>query len=153
VFNFRLQRVLELREQKEKALATRLVEAKTRADEMERARAVLAEVRSTGSQQLVAAHSVQVTVGQLRNLSFVLDRIDQQLAEASTEARAAEAQVESAQAELTAAFRDRRVLDRLREKARLQWQQAEVQADRTLMDEIALVRYGLKNGTSTDTED
>ena len=49
--------------------------------------------------------------------------------------------------EFTAAFRDRKVLARLRERALDGWRADEVKADRRVMDEIALSRFARRNGS------
>jgi flagellar biosynthesis chaperone FliJ len=54
--------------------------------------------------------------------------------------------------EFTVAFRDRKVLDRLREREMDDWRAGEVQADRRLMDDIALARFVRKGGASQGGE-
>ena len=140
MFKFRLQRVLDLRERKERDAATALVSAEEAADgaRQEQARLELAR------QELAARRTPQsaaLSVGELRNLGFLLDRLDERVAVAQTAAAAAEAAVEEKRGELQVAFRDRRTLDRLKERHLEGYRTAEAAADRQLMDEIALTRF------------
>jgi flagellar FliJ protein len=142
VFKFRLQRVLELREQKEQQVATALAEARDRADAARADAHRLAAVRAAGGEQLAGAPSVGRSVGELRQLAFVLDQLDLRIATAEGVVAQRDADVVRHQADLNAAFQDRRVLDRLREKHLDAWKVGEVQLDRQTMDEIALARFG-----------
>ena len=142
MFKFRLQRVLDLRERKERDAATALVSAEEAADGARRERAELELAR----QELAARRAPQtpaggLSVGELRNLGFLLERLDERVAVAATAAAAAEAAVAERRGELQLAFRDRRTLDRLRDRHRDQHRSAEAAADRQLMDEIALTRF------------
>ncbi len=149
-FSFRLQKVLELKEKSEQVAATRLARAQDRADEARTALEALAAVRTAGTARLAAAHGESPTVGQLRNFSFVLEQIDQQVTRAADAATTAESGVVDAQAQLTAAHQARRVLDRLRDKKKDEWQIAETQSDLQSMDDLALTRFSKQNQQSSD---
>jgi flagellar FliJ protein len=58
--------------------------------------------------------------------------------------------VDEAQAQLDAAARDRRVLDRLRERHATVWRANEAHKDRLQMDEVALARFGRNQDTRGD---
>ena len=153
MFKFRLQRVLELRERKERDAATALVSAEESAEvaRAERARLDLAR------QELAARRSVNtptaaLCVGELRNLGFLLERLDEQVTVAQSAASAAEAAVEERREELRAAYQGRRTLDRLRERHLEGYRSAEAAADRQLMDEIALTRFTQNAPQSTQDE-
>ena len=105
----------------------------------------LEAVHQMGRERLVAAHGSGGTVGQLRNLSFVLDHIDRQVADAAGTVRQAEAVAERMRQALGEAHVERRVIDKLRDRHRNEWQEAESQADRALMDDIALSRFVQRN--------
>lgn len=141
MFDFRLQRVLDLRARRERDAAVRLAEAEERADDAKRARASLEAVRAENAARLAAAHGAGSTVGHLRSLGLVLESLDARIGHAGTALEAAEEGVRRSADEMRDAFRDRRVLDRLRERHLEAWRTEEVQADRAEMDAIALSRF------------
>jgi flagellar FliJ protein len=154
MFRFRLQRVLDMRERTERDAATALVAAEEQAElaraEQERLRAareVLAHhalANPTASQELTGEEpsaSGDVSVGALRTLQFLLGRLDERVEAAADAAASAEDVVSQKQDALRSAFRDRRALDRLREKQLEDWKAAASAADRNLMDDIALSRF------------
>lgn len=149
-FSFRLQRVLDLKEKVEQEKASELARAQAQSDQAQEALAALAAVRAAGAQQLAAAHGSHLTVGQLQNLGFVLGQIDAQVTRASDDADSAASAVRGAQAELTTALQQRRVLDRLRERQLDQWQHAESHADLQAMDDLALTRFTKQTPQATD---
>ena len=142
MFKFRLQRVLDLRARKERDAATALVSAEETADgaRQEHARLELAR-QELAARQSPRPAAATLSVGELRNLGFLLERLDERVAVAQTAAAAAEAAVEERRGELQHAFRDRRTLDRLKERHLEGYRSAEAAADRQLMDEIALTRF------------
>ena len=141
MFKFRLQRLLELREQKERDRALALAQAEAARDAARQALTAMETTRAEGLARLHAEHGAEHTVGQLRNLGFVLEQLDRQLAVASAAVSAAETQTEARRQELGAAHTERRVLDRLRERHEGEWREEAVQADRQTMDAIALARF------------
>jgi flagellar FliJ protein len=142
MFRFRLQRVLELREEHEQAKARELGAAKDAADAARREQATLAAVRDSSQAELHAAHAETPRVGHLHQLGFVLQSLDQRLQSATEAVGAADVVVDAAQGALVEAARDRRVLDRLKERHAEAWRAEEAQKDRLQMDEIALGRFG-----------
>jgi flagellar FliJ protein len=153
VFKFRLQRILELRAKREQEIATQLAQAQDDAAAARASHAALEAVRSAEIDKLVAAHATERTVGQLQNLSYVLERLDSAVAEASGKVSAADAAVQKVQDELTAAVQERRVLDRLRERQHEAWRAEEVQLDRRLMDSIALSQFHRSADTKSSKQD
>lgn len=144
-FLFRLQRVLELRARHEQEVATSLARALDRADETREAHEMLAQIRKAGTEQLSAAHSANVTVGQLQNIGYVLEQLDQHVNLAADSAEAARTGVADAEQALTAAHQARRVLDRLRERQLGEWNHAQTQSDQQRMDTLALGRFISQN--------
>ncbi len=149
MFKFRLQRVLELREEHEQAKARVLATAQDAADEARRQQESLAAVRANSRAEVEAAHSEAPRVGHLHQLGFVLQSLDQRLLVATETVLTAEHVVQQAQGALTEAARDRRVLDRLKERHAEVWRAEEAQKDRLLMDEIALSRFSQKADTAS----
>lgn len=139
MFHFRLQQVLDLREQQERHLATQLAAAmgaeraaKDALDELRAERAASAEGALNGK-----SHSV----GELANVAFIMQQLDGQIACANDMVSAANDSVTQVQEALTAAFKDRRVLDRLRERHQETYRVTTEQTDRRAMDDIALSRF------------
>jgi flagellar export protein FliJ len=143
MFRFRLQRVLDLRARKERDAATALATAQAAADAAREAERRLQEARAELAAQAApdAAPDAAPSVGALRNLSFLLERLDEQVAGAAEAAALAAGAVSEHEDALHAAFRDRRTLDRLKEKHEGAWRAGEVAQDRAQMDEIALTRF------------
>jgi flagellar FliJ protein len=149
-FNFRLQKVLELKEQSEQRAASELARAQDRVDEARAAHETLAAIRAAGAAQLAAAHGESATVGQLQNIGFVLQQLDEHVTQASEVSDSAQSGLRDAQAMLTAAHQERRVLDRLRDRKKDEWQHAETQSDLQHMDSLALTRFAKQNPQHTD---
>jgi flagellar FliJ protein len=141
MFKFRLQRILELREQKEKAQARELAAAQHTAELAVQTQEMLAAIRADSRQQVQAATDAAPRVGHLHQLGSVLDALDERLTSATDAVAAADATVQQAQQLLESAARDRKVLDRLKSRHADAWRTDEAQKDRVSMDEIALTRF------------
>lgn len=141
MFRFRLQRLLDLREAHERTRATEVARAEATCETARAALAELEAARDHGRERLNAAASGAGTVGEIRNLVFVLEQMDRQVAGAASAMYAAEGVAEAARRELHEAHVERRVLDRLRDRHEAGWREAEVSADRQAMDAIALTRH------------
>ncbi|HYD52180.1 MAG TPA: flagellar export protein FliJ [Gemmatimonadaceae bacterium] len=152
-FTFRLQQVLEIRERVEQAAAARMAVASERAQAAREAHDALAAVRAAGAEEIQRAHAHAPTVGQLSNLAFVLDRLDAQLSESHGIVQDADAGVEQAQDALQLAYQARRVIDRLRERQHEEWRIDVSQADRLLMDELALARFATRAPSDSVEDD
>src|SRR3954462_2619797 len=120
-FMFRLQRLLEQRAEQEKRMAVQLSTALDRASEARDAQETLDEVRRASREQLVAAHSNNVTAGQLQNIGFLLEQLDEYVAMASEQSTELEAKAEEAREELVIAHQAKMTLDRLRERRQVEW--------------------------------
>ena len=140
MFRFSLQRVLDLRERQQRDAAAALASAQDAAGAARQAEAAVvnarAELASSG-----AAPQVGAAVGTMHTTAFLLGHLDQQVLAAGIAADAADAAVSDRERALHAAYRDRRALDRLRERHHAAWQSGAVSADRQQMDEIALSRF------------
>ena len=138
MFKFRLQRVLELRVQKERDAAASLARAN---EAIETARAERDALASARDDLATTGQSAPATVGELQNLSFLLARLDERVVEAGTAVDAAEQTMQQVQGELLTAHQERRAFDRLRDRHHEQWRTTTGQQDRQRMDEIALARF------------
>lgn len=141
MFNFRLQRVLELREKKEQAQAIQLAKAEESATAARSERDEIQALHSASRAQLSSAHGSEPTVGHLHHLGFVLHALDQRLGHAARSVSKAEGVVSEARVSLELAARDRRVLDRLKDKHSVVHRAGEAHRDRVQMDEIALTLF------------
>lgn len=151
-FKFRLQRVLELREEAERARSVALGDAQGQASAARDARDAVAEARANGHATLTTASNSSTTVGALQQMQYVLGALDVRLELANSSLTTAESLVRRAQDELHEAFKARHALDTLREKQSEAHRAAEQGADRALMDEIALTRFHNADTSSTDPE-
>lgn len=141
MFRFPLQRVLELRERQQRDAAAALAVAHDAADAARRAEDAILSARAELASAGLAPATAGAPVGTLRTTAFLLDRLDEQMQVAGAASEAAAAAVSDREHALYAAYRDRRALDRLRERHRTAWQTGAVAADRQQMDEIALSRF------------
>jgi len=137
---FRLQRLLELKAKHEQALAAQLGQAEHQAREERAIHDALEAVRRASVHDMFAAHGER-RVGDLRPLEALLDHVDQQLDAQAARVADAERTVDEAQRALAAAHREKRVLDRLREKHDDRSRAEEVQADQRRTDDIAMARF------------
>jgi flagellar FliJ protein len=158
MFKFRLQRVLELRAEAEQAKARALAEAHTAAESARATLDTLASLHQSSRAQVHAAHTQEPRVGHLHQLSVVLQSIEARIETAADVVETTERVVAGAQNELELAARDRRVLDRLKERHADAWRATEAHKDRLLMDEIALARFARnrdaqQNATSSTAGD
>jgi flagellar FliJ protein len=144
MFRFRLQKVLDLREQREREVASQLVQALS---EQENAEERLHTLRVTRDASAQSMRGTNRSVGELANLAFVLEQLDGHIATAREEVHAAEATVAEVKDALTVAYQGRRVLDRLRERHEEDYRANAEHTDRRAMDDIALTRF-----TQTDSQ-
>jgi len=151
-FRFRLQRVLELREEAERTRATALAQAQGQASAAREARDGIIAIREAGRESVANATTGGTNVGTLRQMGYVLGALDTRLQQADSSIVTADSAVRHAQDELRSAFQARRALDTLREKQEGAHRAAEQHADRVLMDEIALTRFTTTNTSPTDPE-
>ncbi len=141
MFKFRLQRVLELREKREQAQAIQLANAEESASVARTQRDDLQALHTASRAQITSAHIADPTVGHLHHLGYVMSALDQRLGHASQTLTNAEGVVTDARISLEAAARDRRVLDRLKDKHTDAFRAEESHRDRIAMDEVALARF------------
>ena len=151
-FKFRLQRVLELREEAERVRSVALAEAQGEANTARDMRDAIADARENGHLTLTTASNAGSSVGALQQMQFVLGALDQRLVLANSNVVTADSLVKRAQDELRIAFQAKHALHTLKEKQEEAHRAAEQSADRVLMDEIALTRFHNADTTPTDPE-
>lgn len=151
---FSLQRILELKERKEQAAAARLAEARTAAVAVRRAEHAIVSMREVGvSRRSAAAQRAHARIGDLQNLSFILERLEQHLDEVRAAVKKADAQVDAAVTDFTEASKERQVLDRLKEKKLEAALLEQADADRKRMDDLALSRFVQNEKASKGSEE
>ncbi len=139
MFRFRLQQVLDLREKQERHLATQLAAALTAERAAKEALDGLRAERDASSER--PQDGISHSVGELTNLAFIIQQLDGQITDANDIVSAANDSVSKVKQALTTAFKDRRVLDRLRERHEETYRVTTEQTDRRAMDDIALSRF------------
>jgi len=152
-FKFRLQQVLNLREQHEKQVAAKLAEAEMAADEARLAHSALESIRQSGTQALRNAHDSGPTVGELKTIGYVIEQLNQHIVDAQSRVDATEQVVTQAKTDLTSALQARRVLSRLRDRHFTEWRTEEGAQEMRQMDELALTRFARRDHNSTGGTD
>jgi len=140
-FKFRLQQVLDLREQHEKQVAAKLAEAETAADQARVAQKALETIRQSGSTALRNAHASEPTIGQLKTIGYVIEQLNHHIVDAQSRVEMAEQLVTQARTDLTSALQARRVLSRLRDRHFANWRVEDSAQEMRQMDELALTRF------------
>ncbi len=142
VFQFSLGRVLELRKQVEKEKARSVAEARMRSEEAEAARKDLAEIQQAGRARMAEAHRLGGSIGQLRNMEFILERMESHLKLAEENCREAHECLEESVKHYNRAFQERSTLDRLRDRRWEEWKTEEGRREQKDLDELAITRHG-----------
>ncbi len=140
-FRFRLQRLLDLRERHEQALARDLASAQDQADEERRGEDALRQARDLAQQRLSRDPIDTPTMGTLLMLTHAFDRMDEHAAAASERTQAADLVVEERHQALTVAAQARRMLDRLRSRREAAFRDVASANDLRSMDAIAISRF------------
>lgn len=147
MFRFRLQQVLEMREEREKERARELAAAKDVAEAALREQEALAALRDSSRAERDAAPD-GLPVGHLHQFGLVIESLEERLQLAHESVREANGAVEDAQGALNEAARERQILDRLKERHTAEWRAEEAQKDRLHMDAVALTRFGSKSSNA-----
>jgi flagellar protein FliJ len=140
-FKFSLQRVLELREEAENVAAIELASARAVADEARRVKEVLDARRAETRQALEAPPGRERRIAEVRQIYMLMEHLDTKVARADESVASAERGVEDGQARLGETVKDRRVIDRLRERQMDAWRIAGDRVERETMDDIARARF------------
>ncbi len=150
-FKFRLQSVLELREQQERTVAAKLAEAESVADEARVAANALESIRQSGGAAMRKAHASEPTVGQLKTIGYVIEQLNTQIVDAQSRVEMAEQVVTQARTDLTSALQARRVLSRLRDRHFDSWRADGNAKDMKQMDELALTRFTRRDDSGNNS--
>lgn len=141
-FHFSLGRILDLRRQVEKEKARSVASARRRSEEARRAWEDLAEIQRAGRHAMADAHQAGGSIGQLRNMDFVLEQMAGKLENAQERRQEADEHLVESMKNYTEALRDRKSLDRLRSRRLKEWKTEENRREQKDIDELAVTRFG-----------
>jgi flagellar FliJ protein len=141
MFKFPLQRLLDLRAKREQELARQLAAARGDASRAVEHHDALQDLKAEGNASLAARAHEAPSVGELVSLGYTVTQINERVADAADQVAAAEALVVEQGAVLNDAVRDRRVLDRLRDRREDEHRAVEQHKERTHMDAVAIGRF------------
>jgi flagellar FliJ protein len=150
-FKFRLQSVLELREQQERTVAGKLAEAESAADEARLAQKALETIQQRGSAAMRQAHASEPTIGQLKTIGYVIEQLNHHIVDAQSRVEEAEQLVTQARTDLTSALQARRVLSRLRDRHFDTWRADSNAQEMKQMDELALTRFTRRDDSGNNS--
>lgn len=151
MFKFPLQRLLDLRAKREQELARQLAAAQGEALRATEHRDALRDLQAESTTSLAARTHDAPSVGELVSLGYTVSQIAERVAEATHAVSAAEAVVTTQGAVLNDAVRDRRVLDRLRDRREDEHRSVEQQKERDQMDAVALGRFARRTPNDNPT--
>lgn len=140
-FRFGLQKVLDLREQKERDQARVLADAERRATEARARLDELRQIRDAEASKLVQAHGQRRRVGQLRNLNRAIEQLSERVIRAEAACQVATEEVDASRVDLMDAMTQRQVMDALRDKQETAWRHEMKTDEQRRMDELALTRF------------
>lgn len=136
-FVFRLQRLLALRERRESDAAVALVTARAHLDALHAAQADLESRRAGIREGLLPATGATGTVASYQLRALLLDELEARGLTLACAIAEAESDVAQRHEELNHRHRDRRVLERLRERQHTLAEGEGARVDRVAMDEVA----------------
>lgn len=140
-FRFPLARLLALRERRERDAAITLAAAREREVRLEASRDKTAERRTHTRDALMPAPGKVGSVADMYNVSFLLEQLDAHAVVTTVALTTAAEEAANCHATLVDRVRERRVLERLRDRQLAEWRTAADMRERDAMDAIAQVHY------------
>jgi flagellar export protein FliJ len=140
-FRFPLQRLLAIRKKAEDEASVELAIARGAEADALLARTALDTQRAEARDALMPTPGSNRAVSELRHVTLIIDQIDNRAVRASEDIVKAQEEVREHEAQLGERLKDRRVLDRLRDRQQAAWQVVDGQMDRELMDTLARARF------------
>ena len=140
-FKFPLERLLAIRKKAEEEASIELAVARGAEDDARTVRDDLAAQRDVAREALLPTPGSNRAVSELRSVALIIDQIDSRAVRASEEVMKAQEGVKQHETQLGERLKDRRVLDRLRDRQLAAWQVLDGQVDRELMDTLARARF------------
>ncbi|MHB1298134.1 MAG: flagellar export protein FliJ [Gemmatimonadaceae bacterium] len=136
-FTFRLGRLLSMRERHEADAAVAFATASGHAAALHDSRAALLAQQVEVRANLLPAEGGTQTVGNSRLRELLLEALDVRATGLAGEIAAADAQTVERRQALSECLRDRRVLEKLRERQQESWRVEAARRERDIMDEAA----------------
>ena len=152
-FSFRLQRLLALRQMAERAAAVSLGSSQAMASEAHVAEERLAARRSDARAGMFPPRGAARHVGEVLQAARFVEQIDVQLEHAGSAAQQADARVRDTRLHLGERVRERRILERLRDRHFAVWANDVEHEEREIMDGIARPPAGQPAETTPSTGD
>lgn len=147
-FIFRLERLFQLRAKVERQRAQELARAVRAEQERKEALAAAAERLERSRDQAATTSAELSNAGTLRNLGITVEAAARRLEEAEEAHRAAMADLGAEEEKFGTARRERRVVERLREKRREAWEIDGARKEQKEIDGLAAQRHARKEGSS-----
>jgi len=151
-FKFRLQRLLDLRQKKEHEAASAVAAARSVHEAATRREEELTERRDSTRQELLPAEGQTVRVAELHEIAFLVRALDDRVIDARQASQVAERSVQEKLGELGDAMRDRRILDRLKDRRSDEWRAEDARQEREIMDAIARDRFTDRNRPKPESD-
>ena len=148
-FRFRLERVLRLRQRQVETVSRELAAARSALAAAEADARRAARDLQTSRQEAAAARQGWLDPAQLARLGAWHDAQRRVVERRQAEVADAQQAVAAVQARLQEAWRDREVLERLRERQYQQWRLEEARRERRDLDEIGSIRAAMGAATMT----
>jgi flagellar export protein FliJ len=142
VFRFSLGRILDFRRNEEQQRAQSLASARRQSDSAQRARQDLVEIQQAGRAKLADAHRTGGSIGILRNMEFVLERMEEHVQDADQVCQRADEDLVESVKHHAEAVRERHSLDCLRDRRMQEWRIEEGRREQKEIDEVAITRHG-----------
>lgn len=152
MFRFRLQKILELREQRERESAARLTAARDEAAVARNAHTALVNLREESIRGVESGGTVRRAVGELRSVGLVVEELNRQVEEARGLVEASDENVRRRLTEFANALSERRAIDLLRDRQHEEWKADEADRDRKTMDNVATSRFAHQRAFVTSGE-
>ena len=152
-FRFPLQRLLTMRQKAESEAAIELATANNSETAARHDKDALAEQRAEARDVMLPAPGQSQTIGAIRQVAFLMEQLDSRIVGAAEVVAAAERNVQEKQWMLGERVRDRRVLDRLRDRQLESWKVEEARAERNVMDGIGSTRFMDNGRQASQTND
>lgn len=140
-FRFRLQRLLEIRQQETKVALNNFAQARLATQAAAKRLEVAAAQRAASAERLAARRQGRMTVQQWRQSAEMHEALVAAEWLAAERLAAAQQEEERRRRELTEAERREKVLERLRDRRAAEWRQAMAAAEQAAIDEMAQTVY------------
>lgn len=139
-FDFRLERLLHLRERSEEEAGQAVAVALARVEALRDVEREVEQIMRQARTRILGAHVAPNAPGERIAVSLLLEQAQARLAEVRGQLDEAEADERACREALAARTQERRVLERLRDKHREEWRADAEHRARLAMDAIALRR-------------